>query len=367
MKKRLKRLLLALPGFADLCRLLTRRHVRTFLYHRFSRQPGEDPHRLSSDLLARQLTAIVAHHTVWTPADHARALAGNPPGGHCPVVITVDDGYRDFYEVAFPVLRQARIPATLFVTTGFVDGTSWLWWDRLEALLVAAPSQRLELATTKGPLVLELTTREGRTAAWHQVADRCRFLSDDAKETLLGDLARRLAVEPPESPPESHLPVTWDQIREMRRHGVLFGAHTVSHPILSRVPLERAREEIRLSRSRLETELGEPVGWFCYPQGGPADVTPAVRDLVAELGFQGGYVAFQVPALEHDPYALPRYGVGPDWYDFLWVLCGADYLVMRLRQLLGLPVGPGRSYWAGSEVDNRAHTAAAPLFPEESR
>jgi peptidoglycan/xylan/chitin deacetylase (PgdA/CDA1 family) len=367
MKKRLKRLLLALPGFAGLCRLLTRRHVRTFLYHRFSRQPGEDPRRLSSDLLARQLTTIVAHHAVWTPADHARALAGSPAAGRCPVVITVDDGYRDFYEAAFPVLREARIPATLFVTTGFVDGISWLWWDRLEVLLAAAAPQRLELATTAGPLVLELTTGTGRVAAWHQVADHCRFLPDEAKETLLDDLARQLAVAPPESPPEPYRPVTWDQIREMRRHGMLFGAHTVHHPILSRVPPERAREEMQISRARLETELGEPVGWFCYPQGGPADVTPAVRNLVAELGFQGGYVAFQTPTLERDPFALPRYGVGADWHDFLWVLCGADHLVMRLRQRLGLPVGPGRSYWVGRDAGAGARPAVDPLSAEESR
>ena len=94
-------------------------------------------------------------------------------------------------------------------------------------------------------------------------------------------------------------------------------------------------------------------------QGGPADTTPRVRALVRELGFRGSYIAYQDPARERDLDALPRYGVGTDWTDFRWMLCGAEHLLLRLRRLLGLPVGPGRSYWAGAEPADRAAAMAA--------
>lgn len=137
--------------------------------------------------------------------------------------------------------------------------------------------------------------------------------------------------------------------------GVQFGAHTLSHPILSRLPAQQAQAEIEQSRRQLEKELTQPVDWFCYPQGGPADYTVGIMEMVREAGFKGCYVAHQDVALEKNLFALPRYCPGEDMAVFRWSLCGAEYLVGRLRALLGKPAGPGAAYWAGR--DGLASTA----------
>lgn len=348
MKHLVKKLLLACPGFEALCRLLTARTVRSLMYHRFAAGATGNLRCVEAEALRLQAAYLVRHHTLWQPDDILARRAGGR-GARCPVVVTVDDGYRDFHDVAYPIFRAHGIPAMLFVTTGFVDGRVWFWWDRLEYLLGLAPQAReLEVQIGGQTLRLELSTAAGREAAWHAVADRCRFVPEEQKQAALGALAAGLGVEPPPGPPPAYAPVTWDQVRDMAAGGMLFGAHTVTHPILSRVGPDQARHEITASRGRLAEVLGEPPAWFCYPQGGPADYTPQVRDLVAGAGFRGCFVAYQNLLEPEDVYALPRSCVTADMTEFRWTLCGAEIMVLRLRRRLGLSTEPGASYWAGS-------------------
>jgi hypothetical protein len=102
--------------------------------------------------------------------------------------------------------------------------------------------------------------------------------------------------------------------------------------------------------SRLAEETGAPVRWFAYPQGGPADWTPAVRARVAEH-CSGCYLAYQELGEPDDPYTLPRYCVTGDMTDFRWFLCGGEYLGLRLRALLGLHTGVAANYWSGADEE----------------
>ncbi len=349
MKKKLKTLLLAVPGFEATCRALTRDHVRALMYHRFSERTTGDPRFVDRGTLQAQAARIARHHARWTPDQHLAAVTGGPrPAGSCPVVVTADDGYHDFFGVAFPVFRDAAIPAMLFVTTGFVDGHHWFWWDRLEHVLQQAPEGTPQVTAGGVGLELDLRSAAGRRAAWHAVADRCRFIADREKEAVIAGLAAELGVGLPAVPPPGYGPVSWQQIATMAAAGLPMGAHTVSHPILSRVSTAEAAREIDESVAALSARLGAPVRWFAYPQGGPADWTPAVREQVA-AACAGCYLAYQELGHPDDPYTLPRYCVTADPTDFRWVLCGAEYLGLRVRGLLGLHTGVAAGYWTGAE------------------
>ena len=111
MKNLIRRGLLACPGFEALCRTLTRRHVRAVMFHRFCREGASDSRCLDRATLERQVRHLARHHAAWTPDQQLEALQGRSwPGGRCPVVVTVDDGYRDFAEIAFPIFREHGIP-----------------------------------------------------------------------------------------------------------------------------------------------------------------------------------------------------------------------------------------------------------------
>jgi peptidoglycan/xylan/chitin deacetylase (PgdA/CDA1 family) len=159
------------------------------------------------------------------------------------VVVTVDDGYRDFYRIAYPLLRKHGIPATFFVVTGFVDRKCWLWVDRVTYCM-------------------------GDTAAAQALKEELKQADLETREARLAQLEESTGARVPAEIPPRYEPCSWDDLREMARGGVELGAHTVTHPILSRIadPARLAFEVVE-SKKRLEEELQQPVLHFAYPNG----------------------------------------------------------------------------------------------------
>jgi Polysaccharide deacetylase len=323
------------------------------MYHRFV-SPGRDDRRLlGAEMFERQLRYIGRHHEAWDPDRQMDHVEGNHAAPHKPaVVLTIDDGYLDFYEVAFPLLKTHGVPATLFVTTGFVAGRTWFWWDRLTYVLQNCGTGVHTFETQIGPVTGDPSLPQDRARIWLAVTAPKRFVSDREKEDAITEFARRYGVEIPEQPPHDFAAVSWQQIHEMRQHGVTVGAHTVTHPILSRVTREEAAAEINDSRRDLTAQGIEPVDWFCYPQGGPLDFTPETVELVRDAGYRGSYTTFGIVDHDGDPMTLPRYGVSDNYRDFRWLMCGAEYLFLRLKSLLGRDTGVGDYYWTG--YDNKS-------------
>ena len=353
MKKTLREFLLNFPFFEGFCRLLTRRHVRAFMYHRFVAGGDPSARHINQDMLQAQMSLVCQHHAVITPDNHLAALDGQD-FGQCPVVVTIDDGYRDCYQFAASVFQANRIPAMLFVTTGFVSGNHWFWWDKLAWLIDNAESRPWDLTLLGKKATLDLTSDPLKSEAWNTLADRCRFIDGAEKETLLADIAAGLNTSLPATPPPAYAASSWDEIREMATQGMLFGAHTLTHPILTRVSLNDATREIHESQGQLAAALGQDVDWFCYPQGGPADYNPAVRQAVGQK-YKGCYLAYQEMQEPVDRLAMPRYQAPNDLNQFRWTLCGAEYLGLKLRSLLGMSTGVGDSYWSGSQTTEDNH------------
>ena len=327
--------------------------MRSLMYHRFSSSYVPDSRFVDPRVLDSQMKYIRDHHTIIEPGQHLEALTRRRPGP-CPVAVTADDGYADFHEVAYPVFQKYSVPAMLFVATGYVSGTTWFWWDKLAFLMKTADPGEYQVEIGLKSPSLDLASESARKKSWHQVADKCRFLEDANKESLLIQLAQALHITLPAIPPAEYAPVTCTHIRNMGSNGIKFGAHTVHHPILSRVPAPVAREEITESKRQLESEIGHPVRWFAYPQGGPADYTDEIKAMVEEE-FDASYLAFQDMESRGDLFRMPRYCVTDDMTSFRWVLCGAEFLGLRVRKLLGLPTGATEAYWAGSEDEGASH------------
>lgn len=176
------------------------------------------------------------------------------------VVITVDDGYRDLLVNAWPIFKAHSIPVLVYVCTDLPDHNSWLWTDQLTQFL----------------------REQGDHGAAATIKDRLKKVPDEKRRAYLDSFPGLRATPPP-----AYAPLTWDDIRALAKEGVDFGAHTRSHPILSRLPnRDSMRDEIAGSKTRLEEELGSTVLHFCYPNGTPADYNEEVIGVVRECGFQ---------------------------------------------------------------------------------
>jgi peptidoglycan/xylan/chitin deacetylase (PgdA/CDA1 family) len=199
-----------------------------------------------------------------------------PPRAMC---ITFDDGYANNCEVALPVLRERGIPATVFVTTGFLNGGRMFNDTVIEAIRRAGA----ELDLT--PLGLgrhELPDVAARRRAIDQVLPAIKHLDPEERQARAEHIAEIVGTRLPDD-----LMMTDEQVRKLADAGVEIGAHTVRHPVLTRVTPERARFELVESRRRLQAITGRSVTTFAYPNGRPvSDYDASHVALVRESGFE---------------------------------------------------------------------------------
>jgi peptidoglycan/xylan/chitin deacetylase (PgdA/CDA1 family) len=195
------------------------------------------------------------------------------------VLVTFDDGYRDFAEEAWPVLKGLGIPAVLFVPTAYPgDPGRAFWWDRLHAA-VSTASSASAIETPVGEL--QLASSSDRLRAFRQLRGRVKSLPHDEAMRLVDDIC-----EAPGAPSARSAVLGWPELRRLQSEGVALAPHSRTHPLLDRLPLEGARDEIVGSLEDLEREIGPCPRVFAYPGGGEsADLARALAEEGFELGF----------------------------------------------------------------------------------
>ena len=328
-KTLIKKLLIALPGFQWFCRRLSGRHVRVLMYHRFAPGPG-DNRRLGAESFERHLAYIAKFHKVWSVGEHLNYYLNGREAEGSPVVVTVDDGYADFYDVANPLLQKHSIPAMLYVVSDFVGGKCWFWWDQLRYVLETTRFGDCNLQIDDRVYAHRLTTAAECEAAWDAIATDLSLLEPSRINAIVGRLADDLAVHIPETPPNEYRAVSWDQLSDMAKRNIDVGAHTRTHPALSRIEAQQIESEIAASREAIQNKLGDCSEVFCYPYGQATDYSEEAKTIVQQLGFSGAYVASEPDGRDLGPFELQRYSANDDWVNFCWKMCGAQYLTQRL-------------------------------------
>lgn len=229
---------------------------------------------------------------------HGKAL---PEGA---VFVTFDDGYKDAYTLALPVLKKHRIPAIVFVSSDPVDNNDLLWTDELSLLLKHTNRSSLELIIEKERLSFELSDDKAKARALFEVKSRLKQVADNIRHETLEGVRGQLGEL--SSDQRSGYLVSREDMQELYQNGVCIGAHTVTHPILSQVSDEKAREEITQSRDYL-LEMGFPQISFCYPNGQRADYNESTKSIVKECGFDLAFTAEEGANNEHThPLELER-------------------------------------------------------------
>ena len=292
--------------------------VRILMYHRF-RQTFR---------FETQCAHLKKRYHPVTLTDVAGWLRDGKPIPPRAVAVTVDDGYRDFLETAFPVLEKYQIPATVFLTTDLLDRNTWLWVDQVVHCFLASQARAVTLRITGCDQERwKLESGDQRMQAATIIKEALKKIPNEERLEVLEKLPRLLGAEIPAQPPASHAPLQWDDVRELARRGVEFGAHTRTHPILSRLSGSGQLEaEIVGSKKRIEQETGMCVEHFCYPNGTPADITPEAVEVVKASGFRTSVTGTGgVNFAGADPYALRRIAVEPDREDFTFFRHVAGY------------------------------------------
>lgn len=252
-------------------------------YHRIGLPDADnDPglYSASQEEFDRQLAHLKRHFEVIGRDDVDSALASRGRQ----ILVTFDDGYRDNYLAAFPVLKRHNLTATFFLATGFLDRPTVPWWDEIHTLLARSPGGKIpDLDGTDYKFRPE---KDDRLAVARRVIRHFKTIPTTATGEYLDKLAHGLGVPRVSHREADGLWMTWDMVREMKEAGMGFGGHSVSHPVLAMCTVERQKWEIEQCRDRITREMGEAPTLFSYPVGGPNRFTAETTELVRDAGFR---------------------------------------------------------------------------------
>ncbi|HWI22363.1 MAG TPA: polysaccharide deacetylase family protein [Baekduia sp.] len=254
-----------------------------------------------------QLSVLAREADVIGPGDLASVLAAGK-GRH--VMLTFDDGYRDNYELALPLLRSHGLTATFFLATGFIDDPRVAWWDEIAWIVRRASAEEIPAGNW---LASAVSLGDDPDAAIAELVQIYKRIPDAERPAYLGFLAAATGSGPCAPAEAAGMWMTWDMARELRDAGMSIGGHTVTHPLLGQISPERQRAEIDECARRLREELSDPMRWFAYPVGSRDAFGATTKEILRShdveyaFSFYGGYLS----GAARDRYDIPRVHVGP--------------------------------------------------------
>lgn len=230
------------------------------------------------------------------------------------VAITFDDGYCDNHNYAFPLLKSAGIPATIFVASQKINNAQEFWWDDLERILLIPQCLPEYLRISIHDQIYEwhFQSLEERRQAHKSLHKLLRPLDTVIREKVLADLASWAKLEP--AGRSDYRAMTVTELVELAQSDCIeIGGHTITHPQLSALSSKAQYAEIDGGRRAVESLIGKRVMTFAYPYGTAQDFTPETVQVVRTIGFRTactttpGYIKSG-----DDPYELRRCPVF-DW------------------------------------------------------
>lgn len=243
------------------------------------------------------------------------------------VIITFDDGYADNFNIAKPLLERHNIPATIFVVSGKIDQSQEFWWDELDRILLqpgtlpptlslkfdgqchewslnqAAAYSTEDYEMYRSWSALGKDAPSDRHRLYRQLYERLHPLRLEVREAVLDQLRQWAGMTPLGR--SSHRTVSTAELTALRHHKLIeIGAHTLTHPFLSILPVDQQEIEIQQSKAHLEDCLGQPVTSFSYPHGSYTEETVS---MVRRAGFECACSSLVSPVYQcSDRFLLPR-------------------------------------------------------------
>jgi peptidoglycan/xylan/chitin deacetylase (PgdA/CDA1 family) len=234
------------------------------------------------------------------------------------VAVTFDDGFNDTYSRAFPILRRHAIPATVFVTTGYVDTREPFWFELVAQIVMRVAPRSITLPESPHALPRG-TSQAQRRHCLQTLLTILKALPDERRTELLAEWRERFAPLIDPSITNLGRPLSWQEIGEMSGAGIEFGAHTVTHPNLTTVSDEALAWELAESKRVLEERLGRSIRTLAYPIGTHCAYDARVMEAARNCGFglaasyvsganwQGHLTAFELHRQHVGLHCTPSY------------------------------------------------------------
>ena len=283
-------------------RKLSRSGWVVLMMHKINDQFDPLPLTLSPARFERMIEEIRRHSEIVSLAD-AIEEGAEPADGPLKFVLTFDDGYRDNYELALPIMERHQASATVYISVDHVDGTRAFWYESLIAAITDAAEDNLDVSDL-GLGNFDLKGNKARIRATTALNHALKVFDTDTRERRVAAIVERLGRS---SAGSGSAMLSWEMVRELAEKGISIGSHTMSHPILSHEDQPRIRTELRDSKARLEAILQRPVEAFAYPNGRYEDFNEMVVKEAKDAGYR--HAVTTMPGFNStttDPFMLKR-------------------------------------------------------------
>lgn len=302
-------------GFLDLYGFIRRRFTGSqaviLLYHRVG--PQEDNWSsvpVAPAAFEHHLRYLSKNFNILPLREIAQILTEQKPLPAKTAAITFDDGYKDNYLYAYPLLKKYGQPATIYLTAGHIEKDELFWWDKVSYLIEHTSLKALELPQI-GPL--DFSGRSQKKQAFAHIRETLKTWPETAKQKLIDNLANAAGVVIPPGTAKN-LFLTWQEAREMQAGGIELGSHGVTHANLTNLDLPQAESEIVVSKKKIEEKLQTPVLSFSYPNG---DFSGALGEIVKKSGYKyAAIVGGKLVSERSNPFELPRVSGYEDFNSF---------------------------------------------------
>jgi peptidoglycan/xylan/chitin deacetylase (PgdA/CDA1 family) len=301
----------AIPGYLPLLRRLRSRRVAVVMYHGVTAEelPVFNWCQLAVARFEQQLEFLAHHYTVLPLSETLERLRTGAAVPERTACITFDDGFRNVFTTAYPLLERYGMPATVFLVTGLVGTRQPAWPERVYHALTKTTRAFVGFRGRR----CNLASAADRSRAHVLITAELKSLPESRKQAGLSELFESLGGLPPVEASSPLATMNWDEIADLSRKGLVdFGSHTHTHPILARCSEPMQREELQRSRDILRERLGS-VSLFAYPNGSRSDFTDFTKRAVLEAGYRCALST--LPGLNTrttDAYELRRVNVGAD-------------------------------------------------------
>ncbi len=282
--------------------------------------PFLDGNLITASAFRRHLQFLKTYYQVVSPEDFARYCRNEISLPSNAVLLTCDDGLRNNVTEMLPLLLEFGMRCLFFVTGASTAETGATLWHEELCLMLLAAKEAFDLQLRKLGIAIRVTPQQ-RHMCWHELIDQLSGLDNNARRSVLDEIRCQIGLS-----------ADWDakyrkdsinaarfltmnaiELRRLHESGMTIGAHTISHPKLSRMPTDLAANELRKNRKDLQDALGVDIWAFAYPFGDASSVSVREARMARQSGFVCGFLNVEESFIQ-DPgmFLLPRIHVTGD-------------------------------------------------------
>ncbi|MDQ7051475.1 MAG: polysaccharide deacetylase family protein [candidate division KSB1 bacterium] len=270
---------------------------------------------VSAEMFEQQMRWLKQYYTVLPLSEIVDAFRNRKPLPEYTAAVTFDDGFRNNFTVAFPIMVRHNIPATIFLTTDMIGQPgARLWTEHVDTIIFSANVRRLQVQMNGTLTEFDVSNQQAKIEASDRIRVFLKTLNPGERARHILALERQVDrsfnfLDDDESK-ERYEFLNWDEVRLMSEHQVEFGSHTRTHSIIAHLSPAELEKELFESKQKIEQELQRPCRFFSYPNGTARDFSRRDQTMLREAGYEAALSQiYGFNTADTDRYALRRINI----------------------------------------------------------